>query len=1125
MDHLPVLITFGIFIVLAYWFGRRSPVPGSNKAESPEKPVSNPEPAGGEPSSKPEEKNTPEEETKPKEKKKKKPRDIKAWSEKLSKDLENIPTTRGLIEHPKFQRALEGLRLQNLPPEDLVIYLKSDDIFVAMLSLHLAAERDDLDQEAVRSSVFFHITYPSTHRTVAALQCLPQIIEGPCIGPVIAAIYNRWNDFQIDKALRRLVDECLANGEPLTLGDFTQQIDPWDLDDVKTIIRRLPTEQAEVLLRELADKGVGQPGNPREILKEFCTILDPITGQFDDGSPALLPDYLETIKEEIVDKLTSPDRARSVLLTGERRVGKTALTRLVARDLQEQGYLVVTATSANLQAGQSYIGELEQRVTDFLRILRQHKIAWIAESFQELELAGRHRYSSTSILDMILPHLERGQIVVLGEAPFSSLSKLKASCPRIENALEVMQLAEPDETQTLALAADWINEHRGRQGKKPGSTTAQLAEGLKLARQYSVGQALPGLLLDLLKDAFQREANRTSSPSVSINRSAFLRAVAAFTGMPMEIIDDARSLDLAALEEQFAQRVMAQPEAVAALLERVAMIKAGLTDPTRPLGVFLFAGPTGTGKTEIAKTLATFLFGSEQRMIRFDMSEFQDSSSLTRLVGSDEESASLASRIRAQPFSLVLLDEFEKAHYQVWDLFLQVFDDGRLTDSRGNTADLRNTIIILTSNLGARDAQATAMGFNQGGQPAYRPHEVQKAIDQTFRKEFVNRIDRIVTFRPLARETMREILRHQLQKTLSRRGLRNRPWVIEWDESATEFLLDQGFSPTMGARPLLRAMDRFLLGPLAREMVNGSLPPEEQLLFIYAREGRLHWDSSLETAEDSPVETEEDVPVFSNRQLVLNASGTTDELQSLAQRAADLEELLNLDSYLERKEECLQAMQDPEFWHSPQRWELLALAEYIDRVESSLKATTEIIDRLLVQPTSRPGSPEKLRLLVSKQAQRLFLLENAYPEITTGESPDALIVISAGKANEPFATRLREMFRSWASFHAMSIEEVDTSQFWAARVNGFGALTLLQPDHGQHDWMEGKKGSRWQCEVHILPIRPGENLPETHPLPELSKTARRYQEVPTPLVIDKKRNYRTGRIDLVLKGHFDLIST
>ncbi|MDF1710717.1 MAG: AAA family ATPase [Akkermansiaceae bacterium] len=1113
MDHIPFLIVFALGIAAAFWVGRNT---------SPKKPSPVPQPAPIPGNETEEEQPTPGQ--KEKKSKEKKPKDIHAWAQKLGNDLGKIPTSIGIIEHPKFQRALTELAAREISAEDLVVHLKSENDFMAMLALHLAGDRDDLDEEILKPALFSHIRNPSTHRTITALRCIPSIYKQPAIGPVFAAVYSPWDDFQIDRALRKFVAERLAFGEELTFGEHNREIDSWDLDDVKTIVRRLPDEQARVLLDELEEKGIGEPGDPREFLRQFATILGPISDQLEDGSPILETATLEARKKSIVESLTRDEQPRSVLLTGASRVGKTSLTRLVARDLQEQGFIVVTATSANLQSGQSYIGQLEQRMREFLRILRRRKVVWIADSFHELELAGRHQYSPTSILDMILPDLSEGNILVIGETPESSLSKLKTSSPRIDTAVDIVKIDEPGEKQALEMAGDWINDHPGQLGKRPGSTSETLAEGLKLARQYSLDHAMPGLLLDLLKECFQRECDQAKGPSVSIDRPALLRALASRTGMPMEIIDDELILDLKALQKKFDHSVLGQPEAVTALVERIAMIKAGLTDPSRPLGVFLFAGPTGTGKTEIAKSLANFLFGSEQRMIRLDMSEFQDSSSLTRLIGSPDEGTSLASRIRQQPFSLVLLDEFEKANRNVWDLFLQVFDDGRLTDSRGNTADLRNTIIILTSNLGARDAQAVSMGFNQSNHPSYQPREIQKAIEQTFRKEFVNRIDRIVTFRPLSRDTMREILRHQLSKTLSRRGLRNRPWVIEWDETASELLLEKGFTPTMGARPLMRAMDRYLLGPLAKEIVNGVIPPEEQLLFIYARDGELHWDSSLdESADNLAADPEEEVAEFSNRHLILNPTGSEDELRHLCQRHQDLDELLNLEAYLEAKQACLEAMQREGFWQSEERWHHLALAEYIDRVESALNATGSLLERLVNNPDSRPSSPEKVRLLVSKQAERLFLLEQSYPEITAGEANDALLLIEANANDISFAEQLRTMYQSWAASRGMNLQEIRSPMYWAARMNGFGALTILQAEAGVHHWAEGKKGDRWQCKVHVIPIAPGEKSIRFDQLPKLSGTTRRYQEVPTPLVIDKKRPFRTGRLDLVLKGHFDLI--
>ncbi len=1112
MDHLPILILFALAIAAAYWFGTNvaKPKQTPGESESPAEPPSAPEAKKI--------KTETERKSKPR-----KQKDIHAWSTKLASDLGKIATTRGILEHPKLLRAIEELRTQNIPAEDLVVHLKSSEDFTAIPALLLACDRDDLDQESLNAALFTHITTPSTHRTIVALHCIPILYNGPSIGPTFAAVYSPWDDFQIDQALRKFVAERLEAGEDLTFGEHNRDIASWDLDDVKTIVKRLPAEQAKVLLEELDENGIGEPANPKVFLREFATILEPITDRLEDGSPILTSPFFDENRQLILDRLTRPEQARSVLLTGASRVGKTALTRLVARDLQKAGYLVITATSNNLQSGQSYIGQLEQRMEQFLKILRQRKVVWIADSFHELELTGRHQYSSTSILDMILPDLAEGNILVIGESPTSTLSKLKTSSPRIDTSIDILQINPLNESQTLELARDWINQHPGHLGKKPGSTSETLAEGLKLAQQYSLGHAMPGLLLDLLKDSFQRECDGTSGLSVSLDRPALLRALAAKTGMPMEVIDDELSLDLEVLQSKFDQRVLGQPEAVTALVERIAMIKAGLTDPSRPLGVFLFAGPTGTGKTEIAKTLASFLFGSEQRMIRFDMSEFQNPGSLSRLIGGPDEGNSLATQIREQPFSLILLDEFEKADRNVWDLFLQVFDDGRLTDARGNTSDLRNAIIILTSNLGAQDAHAASMGFTQSKHPAYQPREIHKAIEQTFRKEFVNRIDRIVTFRPLNRETMREILRHQLQKTLSRRGLRNRPWIIEWDESATELLLDQGFSPTMGARPLMRAMDQFLLGPLSKDIVNGVLPDDEQLLFIFARDGRLHWDSSLESAEDLAATPEEEVSEYSNRHLILTPSGSEDELRNLAQRHQDLEELLNLDAYLESKQTCLDAMQDEGFWQSEERWDQLALVEYIDRVEAALKATGNLLDRLLNNPASRPTSIEKLRLLVSKQAERLFLLENAYPEITAGEANDALIIIHADSEGDDFAGQLREMYQAWATTRGMNLEPLRSPHFWAARINGFGALTLLLPEHGLHFWSEGKKGDRYQCSVSITPMKPNEKVPEWDQIPEPTETARRYQEVPTPLVVDRKRSFRTGRLDLVLKGHFDLI--
>lgn len=835
---------------------------------------------------------------------------------------------------------------------------------------------------------------------------------------------------------------------------------------------------------------------------------------------------LERQVEHVLERLQGGTRG-PLLVSGEHGVGKSTLVDAVTERLLDAGWLVFEAGGAEILAGQKYTGELEGRVREMLAVLDRAKALWRVPDFFDLLHKGAHSQDPRGILDLVLPAIERGELLLVGEIAPRQLAQLLVVRPAVRHLFEVV-LLQP--------ASDLVLDDIGSQWARSAAAKAQcdvadqrtLAEAKRMAAQFFPEQHEPGRLLRLLDEALHA-AMAHEPPALPLQPDQVLEAVARRSGLPLQVIDDRESLQVASVQAFFRERVIGQDEAVEALVDRIAMLKAGLVDATRPIGVFLFAGPTGTGKTELAKTLGELLFGSPERLLRLDMSEYQSEEAAWRLLGDSEGgSRSLTSRIREQPFSVVLLDEFEKAHPKIWDLFLQVFDDARLTDRNGNTADFRHSIIILTTNVGSTLARSAGPGFTATA-GSYSRNTVERALHDTFRREFINRLDRVVLFKPLDRSLMREILHKELRRTLQRRGLRNREWAVEWEPSAIEFLLDRGFTPDLGARPLRRAIEHHLLAPLARTIVEHRVPQGDQFLFVRSDGEGLDVEFVDPDATPGPPPSTRmaDAGTADLRDLV----GAPDDLPAgaiarLEEKLAALTAQVEDAAWCSARDEDFARMADGGFWSSPSRFEVLDRIERRDRIGNAIDTGNKLARRL--QGATGAGFAARL-------AQLLFLLEPAIASVREHRPQDALLRVCVSGADRvrldevrPWWQAILAMYLAWARKRNMKVEVLEQDplvcEAWFA-ISGFGALELLSPETGLHV-LEGDQEDgttrRLSLQVSATPDLPG--VQRRRPATDADlRVVRRYRWEPAPLVRDSLRGWRTGRIDRVLGGDFDVI--
>lgn len=579
----------------------------------------------------------------------------------------------------------------------------------------------------------------------------------------------------------------------------------------------------------------------RDILKMVADgKVDPIIGRNDEV-------------RRVLQILARKTKSNPVLI-GEAGVGKTAVAFGLARRIHD-GHVpdalkdkrILELSLSSMVAGAKHRGEFEERLEGVTKeAIADPTIILFIDEIHQLVGAGDSR-GGMDASNILKPALARGELRVLGATTTDEFRKYIEKDPALERRFQPVLVGEPSEEEALEMLQGIRKRFESHHGVK--FTDGALAAAVTLSVRYIPDRNLPDKAIDLIDEAAARIKTRSGvfqldaqgRATMEVGEDVVAEVVADWTGIPVQRMSEQESTRLLKMEAELSGRVVGQDHALAAVAQAIRVVRVGLVAPNRPGGVFLFMGPSGVGKTELAKALADFLFGDPNEMVRLDMSEYHDKSSVNRMIGSPpgyvghDEEGQLTKAVRTKPYSVVLLDEVEKAHPEIFDLFLQVFDDGRLTDSKGRTVNFTNTIIVMTSNLGAREL-LEAGGPNDGysGQLDTMPAQYQKALRSHFRPEFLNRVDEIIAFRSLERSDLTGILEIHLGK-LKKNLLKSRGVTLQLTSDAVELLLEKGYQPQFGARPLQRAISTYLQRPLAEEMLRTS--PGEGDLLVARREG------------------------------------------------------------------------------------------------------------------------------------------------------------------------------------------------------------------------------------------------------------------------------------------------
>lgn len=500
-----------------------------------------------------------------------------------------------------------------------------------------------------------------------------------------------------------------------------------------------------------------------------------------------------------------------IAVVGATGVGKSTVLNEVVHRMPERP--VWFADASRLIAGDGWAGDWQRQCLDVVEECEQVDVIWYIGSLLPLLDAGKHIGSDQNVSMLLKPMLSARRVTVVGECTEAEWSQLELRDVGFARCFTPYRIEEPSEANMQAI----LHATAAQLAKEEGVTTTPdgLMAVTEVCRRYVSQQSRLGSTVQFLRRAVERVVAEGSQRW--LNRRAAVSAFSSETGLPELLVRDDIPLDPEAVRAHFYARVIGQQQAVDRIVDLIAVIKAGLSDLSKPLGSFLFVGPTGVGKTEMAKALAGFLFDSERRLVRFDMSEYVGADAIHRFLGDRESEGKLVEAIRRTPFAVVLLDEIEKGHPAVFDVLLQVLGEGRLTDEAGRVASFANAVIVMTSNLGVETFK-DRVGFERADlAEAFTGHFLAEA-ERFFRPELFNRIDHVVPFLPLGAEQIERITAREIAKFTKREGIRQRNLVMQIEPEVHRWLAERGVDPRYGARPLKREVERSLAVPMARRL-------------------------------------------------------------------------------------------------------------------------------------------------------------------------------------------------------------------------------------------------------------------------------------------------------------------